>query len=55
MFLVFEPLSCAACEKEGGFQEIFARSLVRMRSDQAKRIEVEKDLRDMQLKVMMFV
>jgi len=42
-------------EKEGGFQEIFARSLVRMRSDQAKRIEVEKHLRDMQLKVMMFV
>jgi hypothetical protein len=38
-------------EKEGSFQEIFARSLVRMRSDQAKRIEVEKDLRDMQLKV----
>ena len=38
-------------EKEGGFQEIFARSLVRMRSDQAKRIEAEKELRDMQLKV----
>lgn len=38
-------------EKEGSFQEIFARSLVRMRSDQAKRIEVEKELRDMQLKV----
>jgi hypothetical protein len=39
-------------EKEGSFQEIFARSLVRMRSDQAKRFEVEKELRDMQLKVM---
>jgi hypothetical protein len=38
-------------EKEGSFQEIFARSLVRMRSDQAKRIEAEKELRDMQLKV----
>jgi hypothetical protein len=38
-------------EKEGGFQEVFARSLVRMRSDQAKRIEAEKELRDMQLKV----
>lgn len=41
-------------EKEGGFQEIFARSLVRMRSDQSKRIEVEKELRDMQLKVTSF-
>ena len=38
-------------EKEGEFQEIFGRSLVRMRSDQTKRIEVEKELRDMQLKV----
>jgi hypothetical protein len=38
-------------EKEGSFQEVFARSLIRMRSDQAKRIEAEKELRDMQLKV----
>lgn len=38
-------------EKEGEFQEIFGRSLARMRSDQTKRVEVEKELRDMQLKV----
>jgi hypothetical protein len=38
-------------EKEGEFQEIFGRSLARVRSDQTKRVEVEKELRDMQLKV----
>ena len=42
-------------EKEGEFQEMFGRSLVRMRSDQTKRIEVERELRDMQLKVTLVI